>query len=120
MVCGLYIMSSYVPYSQKNIGNLTHALSLNCLLCLCRRHTNMDSFNVLFIVSSYSLLKHFSKQKAGDLISYTFLWTASMLVPNVRNASISVQNVLRLEEHGAISSRYSTRVIPQWRLSIKV
>ena len=39
---------------------------------------------------------------------------------HIRNASISVQNVLRLEEHGAISSLYSTRVIPQWRLSIKV
>ena len=68
--------------SKKNMGNLTDALSLNFLLCLCHGHTNMDSFNVLFIVNSYSLLMHFSKQKAGDLISYTFLWTASMLVPN--------------------------------------
>ena len=61
---------------------ITHAFSLNFVLCLCHGRTNMDSFNVLFIVNSYSLLKHFSKQKAGDLISYTFLWTASMLIPN--------------------------------------
>ena len=61
---------------------LTHALSLHFVLCLCHGRTNKDSFNVLFIVNSYSLLKHFSKPKAGDLISYTFFWTASMLIPN--------------------------------------
>ena len=61
---------------------LTHAFSLHFVLCLCHGRTNMDSFNVLFIINSYSLLKQLSKQKADDLISYTFLWTAGMLIPN--------------------------------------
>ena len=85
MLWKLYLaLSVTIMIGYFNIGWLgfwTHALYLHFALCLCHGRTNMDYFNVLFIVNSYSLLKHFSKQKAGDLISYLFLWTASMLIP---------------------------------------